>query len=224
MDFNKIEFLAALNSIRQQTFKPSTIISAFRKTGLIPYNPNKVLATLRENRMPEPSTPSPSPEQPTTVESFKRQGEDILREALDMGLPSPFKKKLKVLLVGGLAQAYAGKVAFEDFENTVAVQNVRTARQKARRHQMRMGKGGLLYQDGARSMKRHKDEEEVRKAQAALSRAQSTMMRAERAARKPFLDEMKAHTREWRTARAERKRIMKALCVEIRKRGRGRRV
>jgi len=47
-DFNKFEFLAAITLIRQQAFKPSTIISAFRKTGLIPYNPEIVLERLQE--------------------------------------------------------------------------------------------------------------------------------------------------------------------------------
>ena len=89
---------------------------------------------------------------------------------------------------------------------------------------MKLGRGGLLYSDEARSIKRHKKEEEVKKAQAALDRARSAMMRAERAARKPFLDEVKAHTKEMRIARSGKKKIMKALCVEIRKRGRGRRV
>src|SRR5450755_3187789 len=45
-------------------FKPSTIISSFAETGLILYNPEKVLAPLREKmqkKMPAPvSTPSPT--------------------------------------------------------------------------------------------------------------------------------------------------------------------
>ena len=46
-DFNKIEFLAAIDSIRvQAAFKHSTILSAFRKYGLIPYSPSIVLSKL----------------------------------------------------------------------------------------------------------------------------------------------------------------------------------
>ena len=47
-DFNKIEFLSAISSIRQQAFKRTTILSSFRKTGLIPFNPDVVLSQLRE--------------------------------------------------------------------------------------------------------------------------------------------------------------------------------
>ena len=37
-DFNKVEFLAPITSIRHNTFKCNTIRSAFRLTGLIPYD------------------------------------------------------------------------------------------------------------------------------------------------------------------------------------------
>ena len=35
LDFNKLEFFAALSAVREQTFKRTTILSAFRQTGLI---------------------------------------------------------------------------------------------------------------------------------------------------------------------------------------------
>jgi len=50
-DFDKVEFLTAIDSIQQQTFKLSTICSAFRTTGLVPYNPSVVLAQLRESQL-----------------------------------------------------------------------------------------------------------------------------------------------------------------------------
>ena len=85
---------------------------------------------------------------------------------------------------------------------------------------MKLGRGGVLYKDEARRVKKHREEEEVKKAQAALEHAQSALKRAKRAARKPFLDEIKARFKQ----RMERKKITKALCVEIRKRAPGHRV
>jgi hypothetical protein len=38
-DFNKLEFLAAINEIRQHTFKKHLILSSFQQYGIIPYNP-----------------------------------------------------------------------------------------------------------------------------------------------------------------------------------------
>ena len=41
--FSKVEFLAAFNTFRAKVFKSTTITSAWRKSGLIPYNPEVVL-------------------------------------------------------------------------------------------------------------------------------------------------------------------------------------
>jgi DDE superfamily endonuclease/Tc5 transposase DNA-binding domain len=41
--FDKYEFLAAITSIRAETFKRNSILSSFRECGLIPYNPQIVL-------------------------------------------------------------------------------------------------------------------------------------------------------------------------------------
>ena len=69
-DFNKMEFLEALGSIRAKTFKTSTILSVFKKTGLYPYNPAKVLDKLqtqeKEDKWEDISNPKNNDEQPTT--------------------------------------------------------------------------------------------------------------------------------------------------------------
>jgi DDE superfamily endonuclease len=51
-DFNKLKFLAAINSIRQQTFKKHSILSSFRQCGLILFHPNIVLAKVQEYEAP----------------------------------------------------------------------------------------------------------------------------------------------------------------------------
>ena len=48
LNFNKIEFFAAITSICQQTFKKSTILSSFRQTSLIPFDPNMIINCLQE--------------------------------------------------------------------------------------------------------------------------------------------------------------------------------
>ena len=55
-DFNKVEFLAAIKSICQQTFKSLSIKSSFCQTGLVPYNPAIVLDKLQEHLL-RPVTP-----------------------------------------------------------------------------------------------------------------------------------------------------------------------
>ncbi len=63
-EFGKLNFLASLTTMRAKTFKKSTTLSVFRKTSLIPYNPEIVLQKIcPANRQTPPSRPvtSPSP-------------------------------------------------------------------------------------------------------------------------------------------------------------------
>ena len=46
-NFDGVEFLHAIQSIRSHTFKRSTILSGWRQSGLIPYNPEVILQKIR---------------------------------------------------------------------------------------------------------------------------------------------------------------------------------
>jgi hypothetical protein len=52
--FTRVEFLAALRSIREKTFKIQTIRHGFRLTGIVPFNPVIILNNMAEYR---PATP-----------------------------------------------------------------------------------------------------------------------------------------------------------------------
>ena len=78
-DFNKVEFLNAIDSIRLQTFKQRTILSAWEQAGLYPYNPEIVLQKLEPSRpqTPQPvncdnATINPTTPTPKTVWSYKQ--------------------------------------------------------------------------------------------------------------------------------------------------------
>jgi len=59
-NFNIIKFLHTLHHIRVTIFKPTSIKSAWEKTGLIPYNPKLVLTKLQhQTAVIRPSTPPP---------------------------------------------------------------------------------------------------------------------------------------------------------------------
>ena len=73
VDFNKLEFLEALGLICQKALKPSTILSAFRETGLIPYRSKKVVDRLQEKEKKrqkdiELRWPATPPVQPQAIE------------------------------------------------------------------------------------------------------------------------------------------------------------
>ena len=71
-DSNKLEFLAALTSIREQTFKKTTVLSAFRQTGLIPFNPEIVLSKLSkpETEPSRPGIPTPNTSPSNQAEAY----------------------------------------------------------------------------------------------------------------------------------------------------------
>jgi len=81
-NFDKAEFLDTIDSIRQQTFKSSTIYSAFQATGLIPYNPDIVVSKLREVDTSAPQQSPLSTESPTgipmTTASPKSMSDELL--------------------------------------------------------------------------------------------------------------------------------------------------
>jgi len=144
-DFNKSEFLDTIDTIRQQTLKTSTVKSAFRATGLIPYNPDIVISKLRESRISPPLQSLPLSVSPTgiplTIVSLKTMREELLSEAKD--LSPTFQHKLKQALQGGLALAQSGALAMEHMENTRAAEEARNARRRAQ-SQRQIQKGGLL--------------------------------------------------------------------------------
>ena len=201
-DFNKIEFLSALRSIRQQAFKSTTIVSAFRKTGLIPWNPDRVLSRIQQiqerqnsqNSLPRrPITPPhsipPALSTPHTIRSLKRQA-----EYLDNAEPaSPtFKKNLQRFIRGSLIQAETGAIVSQELGNTQAAQQARANR--GRRIRRVVQNGGFLYASEARGI--------VSKNNEAGARLQ--LEKAER--------ELE---RQQKKSRAERKKIWKPIFQEL---------
>ena len=56
-NITKLEFLSFIQEVRRQAFKTETILSAFKKTGIQPFNPRVVLDRIAERAV----TPEPAP-------------------------------------------------------------------------------------------------------------------------------------------------------------------
>jgi len=89
-EFDKAEFLDQIDSIRQSTFKSSTIHSPFHATGLIPFNPSMVISKLREavpvscipvEQVPGSCTPSTIP---LSIPTLRAQGQELIQNAREM--------------------------------------------------------------------------------------------------------------------------------------------
>jgi len=174
-DFNKLEFLAAIGSIRQQTFKRNSILSSFRECGLVPFRPTVVLAKVREYEAPRDprrlSTPppdhlpgfTPEPITPMTDRALQRHA-----DALEIATPSRkgvLKEQFKkgALIVAKCSAQLRATLA----ENTTA-ERERKARKAQPKRQLQSG--GTIYAYKAREMVRQRDAEGGSQLQRALTR------------------------------------------------------
>ena len=211
-DFGKVEFHDKIDSIHQQTSKPSTIQSAFRATGLIPFNPSIVISKLKEVvpliTYAPAEHPGPSSSGiPLNIPSLRVQGEELLRHAKNM--PREFQLHIKEVLQGGLVLAQSAALAKEHMENTQAAEQARSARRSIQ-NRRQVQKGGVLYASEARQMVKKREDLEVEKAEKQLVKAQNAKNKADKAARKPFLHDIKA-AQKARCARVVAKSLRKCF-------------
>jgi len=145
-NFDKMEFLDKIDSIRQQIFKPSTIQSAFRAPGLIPFDSSIVISKLWEAvpliTYSPAEDPAPSSSGiPLNIPSLRVQGEELLHD--DKNMPAEFQLRVKEVLQGGLALAQSGALAKKHMENTQAAEQARSARRSVQ-NRRQVQKGGVL--------------------------------------------------------------------------------
>jgi len=224
-NFDKAEFLDSIDSIRQQTFKSSTIHTAFRATRLIPYNPDMVISNLREIDITPPPQPPPPTESPAcipmTIASLKTISDELLQEGKE--LPQGFQNKLKLVLQGGLALAQSGALAMEHMEHTRAAEEARNARRRGQSRRL-IQKGGVIYPSEAREMVKRKEDMAVDQAERDLRRAQNVPRKLDKEERKPFLDEIKAKAKamaqQRRAKEVQKRRISKLIIRGIKQQAR----
>ena len=135
--FGKLEFLAAFQGFRNETFKPSTIRHAFKSTGIVPFDPNVVLDKIREKeaRLRESviRTPSPPPlplnqRTPHGPESVVRYGRKLQRAIAKAGPNDKLEvQQVERFVRGSVASAHALDLTTRDLH---AMQEAASSRQK----------------------------------------------------------------------------------------------
>jgi hypothetical protein len=123
--YDKTEFLNDLNDIRKKTFKPSTIASAWKEAGIIPWNPDMVIAKMMssevsstaENPSQVPSTPTRNRilviKTPTTIRTLQRTGDSLSKMDVNDPDRSPLLEKF---VKGSLQNAYFASKLQEDYD------------------------------------------------------------------------------------------------------------
>jgi hypothetical protein len=190
--FNKVEFLAAVKSIRKKTFTTPSISRGWRLTGLIPYKPSMVLDKIKaENprHAMRPSTPSrqtppllsSSPrlmETPQTLRSLKKNIDNLLG---DPAIPDKARKTL----IGGLCQATQGAQAVEELVSTQTAEQLRRARQARSRRALKSDMG-VLYSQDARKMVSKRVESGMREEMRRMEKRTQVQQRQEKDRKKAW--------------------------------------
>jgi hypothetical protein len=182
-DFNKLEFLAAIGSIRQQTFKRNSILSSFQECGLVPYRPSIVLTKVYEYEAPQDprrlSMPPPhlpgftlEPITPMTDQALQRHA-----DALKIATPSRKGVLKEQFKKGALIIAKCSAQLRATLAENTAAKRERKARKAQPKRQLQLG--GTIYAYKARKMVRQRDEEGGTQLQRALAREGQLTMELE---------------------------------------------
>src|SRR5437588_11825676 len=157
----KEEFLGLLPNIRKQTFKKSSIQSAFRNCGLVPFNPDIVIQQIKDRNLisirEALKSPSKSPAKtpPSSQEStasittphrpkeFKKQWDQLLQD-------SPETKELRLdgLYKGSLAVAHYAQRLKDRLQKNRYAEEIRLKRKALGRKVLKTG--GILYAEDVR--------------------------------------------------------------------------
>lgn len=200
-NITKIEFLGLIEGIRERAFKEATILSAFRKTGIWPWDPEQVLQGLRE-RLPQytPSPPSTaaapassSPfNTPVTLRQMHKVADKLEAVIFDGGIDPETSAILARFIKGSMTTATELIQTKRDLGRTRYAEDV--ARRRRAGKNTRLQSGGVLTVQEARSMLEVRQQDEDAKVQA---KYEALMAKRERARRQVAEDAAK-QARAWR--------------------------
>ena len=141
--FTKIEFLHALDTIRQKTFKKQTICHGFRDTGIVPFNPQIVIEKLDDYMATPPpeeiSSGDSCESTPKTADRFQKLSEKLLNIKTFNGKA---RENLEKLTKGSIVQAHVFQEIRKDLAATITAQHAHKERDKASKR--RIQKGGIV--------------------------------------------------------------------------------
>jgi hypothetical protein len=143
--------LAAFEGFRRSAFKTTTILSAFQKTGIVPHNPQRVIAFLEKKQaanQPEDTeeeeediqADSDEPITPQTVSELHKVDRSFLQQLEEAAQLSPsVKQNFNRYLKGVTTRLDFGAQIEEDYTQSEAAQKARKKRQTPSQRQISGG-------------------------------------------------------------------------------------
>ena len=161
--FSKVEFLAAFNTFRAKAFKSTMITSAWRKTGLIPYNPEVVLQKVRESLPPPreitlPSSIQSIQETPRTVRQLSTVAADIMMHSR---CSDELTQMIAKFVKRAVSEVRKGELLEQRWDQQTKAKKVRKARKRESNKVLQIG--GILTARKARSMIRDRQNQEAQR-------------------------------------------------------------
>ena len=151
-EITKLQLLGLIQDIRKKAFKESTIRSAFKKIGIMLFNPSIILGELRNRRAvtpPEQTAPQSSMfTTPLTIRGLNR-AVDGIHEDLPDDLSPSLAHRIDRTLYGGQVQATQAVQLKDDLSRTKLAQASRQAARAEKNRQLQHG--GIMSADDARA-------------------------------------------------------------------------
>lgn len=158
--FSKVQFLNAFNSFRKKAFKRFTILSAWKKVGLIPFNPSVVMDQLPKPRsFADETTPPPHPDEEMTAQfSTPRTFQALMEASYNIESVYPEAMNFQKFAKGALAMTRKEGLIIDQLASTKAAEVARKVR--ANHGKKVIQKGGVIRMEDCRKMTLERKEEE----------------------------------------------------------------
>ncbi|KID81257.1 transposase [Metarhizium guizhouense ARSEF 977] len=146
----KSEFLAIIESVRRHALKEATILSAFKKTGIVPWNPQPILDLIRRLHpvhASEITTPPPADQlssspfnTPYTLRHLNKVATKIddLQDALGELQPA-LKSEMDRFIRGALVQSTELRQTMKDLSRTRMAEELRKRRKAGKNRPLQHG-------------------------------------------------------------------------------------
>ncbi len=177
VEFDKLDFLAAFQKIWSQTFTESTIRSAWKNTGLIPYNPQVVLSKIAAiqastRSVTPPYQPPVFAHTPHTAEEVIAHGKKLQSTMRNLNIVDEgFQVHVDRFIKGSITSAHTRQLSERDLMAT-RQEAISKATQKKLSGNVAQ-KGGVISVKDVRQKAHQRQETEVQKAEKVLFRAQN---------------------------------------------------
>ena len=208
VNITKLEFLGCIQQVRKQAFKRETILSAFRKTGISPFNPQVVLGVVA-SRLPA-RTPTPPPvsilhsspfSTPITLRQMNKIANKVKKNfdnikitcgEENLGDLGSLGKDVERFVKGALTNTAELIQTKRDLGRTRYAEQIQKQQRALKNSQLQSG--GVLTVDQGREMVLQRKESELIKAMKVVEAAQ---LKARNASKRCFNDAAK-EARKWR--------------------------